>query len=72
MWDSVVVMKGSTISPQITQLLGGAKSVTLANGVTAKVVSTSLINAMVASDGRIALGAVTPEALQAALNQPTA
>ena len=72
MWDSVVVMKGSTISPQITQLLGGAKSVTLANGVTAKVVSTSLINAMVASDGRIALGAVTPEALQAALSQPTA
>ena len=72
MWDSVVVMKGSTISPQIAQLLGGAKTVTLANGVTAKVVSTSLINAIVASDGRIAVGAVTPQALQAALSQPAA
>lgn len=71
-WDSVTIMKGTAISPQIAQVLGGGSTVTLANGVTAKLVSTALINVLLSSDGRIALGAVTPQALQAALNQPAA
>ena len=71
-WDSVTIMKGTTISPQIAEVLGGGSTVTLANGVTAKLVSTALINVLLSSDGRIALGAVTPQAFQAALNQPAA
>ena len=71
-WGTVIITKGTTISPHIAQLLGGGTDITLAAGVTAKVVTTALINVMLTSDGRIAIGAVTPQALQAALNQPAA
>ena len=68
-WDSVVISKSSGISPQIAQILGGGTGITLPGGVTAKLVSTALINVMLTSDGRIAAGAVNSQALQAALSQ---
>lgn len=71
-WDSVMISKDSGISPQIAQILGGGSSVTLPGGVTAKLVSTALINVMLTSDGRVAVGAVNSQALQAALTQPAA
>ena len=71
-WDSVKIMTTASISPQIARTLSGGKTVSLAGGVTANVVSTALLNAMLTSDGRLAIGAVTPQALQAALSQPAA
>lgn len=70
-WDSVVIRKDSGLSPQIAQILGAGTGVTLPGGVTAKLVSTALVNVMLTSDGRIAVGAVNSQALQAALSQPT-
>ena len=68
-WDSVVVMSGVPVDERISSLLGSAAAITLPGGVTAKVVHTALFNVLIASDGRLGVGAVTPAVLQAALAQ---
>ena len=71
-WDSVLIVKGAAISPQIATVLGGGSSVPLPGGGSARLVSTALINVLLVSDGRIAIGAVTPSALVSALSIPPA
>jgi hypothetical protein len=48
-------------------LLDGATQVTLANGVTGRLITTPLVSVLVLDDGRVAVGAVTPEALEHAV-----
>ncbi len=50
----------------------GAKSVTLANGESAKLLSTTLINVLFTDTGRIAIGAVNQAGLEAALTSVSA
>lgn len=69
-WDSVLIVQGATISPQIATLLGGGTSIPLPGGGSARVVSTALVNVLLVGDGRIAIGAVTPSALVSALSIP--
>ncbi len=67
-WESVVILNNASSMPQLNSLLANAKTVTLNGGGTAKLLTTTLINAMIASDGRIAIGAVNAAGLQSALN----
>ena len=65
-WDSVVIVSGQSVGGQLGGLLSSATTVQTAAGP-AKLISTSLVNALVLDDGRIAVGAVTPAALAAAV-----
>jgi outer membrane lipoprotein-sorting protein len=65
-WDSVAIVSGQSIGGQLGALLSSATTVETAAGP-AKLISTSLVNALVLDDGRIAVGAVTPAALAAAV-----
>jgi hypothetical protein len=65
-WDSVAIVSGQSVGGQLGGLLSSATTVQTAAGP-AKLVSTSLVNALVLDDGRIAVGAVTPIALAAAV-----
>jgi outer membrane lipoprotein-sorting protein len=71
-WDSVAVLTASPQASQINSLMGAAKEVKLANGSTARLLSTRLVNVLVAADGRMAVGAVNQAGLEAALAQPAA
>ena len=65
-WDSVAIVAGQSVGGQLGGLLSSATTVQTAGGP-AKLISTSLVNALVLDDGRIAVGAVTPAALAAAV-----
>jgi outer membrane lipoprotein-sorting protein len=65
-WDSVAIVSGQSVGGQLGGLLSSATTVQTAGGP-AKLISTSLVNALVLDDGRIAVGAVTPDALAAAV-----
>jgi outer membrane lipoprotein-sorting protein len=65
-WDSVAIVSGQSVGGQLSGLLASATTVQTAAGP-AKLISTSLVNALVLDDGRIAVGAVTPDALAAAV-----
>jgi outer membrane lipoprotein-sorting protein len=65
-WDSVAIVSGQSVGGQLSGLLSSATTVQTAAGP-AKLISTSLVNALVLDDGRIAVGAVTPAALAAAV-----
>ena len=65
-WDSVVIVSGQSVGGQLGGLLSSATTVQTAAGP-AKLISTSLVNALVLDDARIAVGAVTPAALAAAV-----
>lgn len=65
-WDSVAIVSGQSVGGQLGGLLSSATTVQTAAGP-AKLISTSLVNALVLDDGRIAVGAVTPAALAAAV-----
>ncbi len=65
-WDSVAIVSGQAVGGQLGGLLSSATTVQTAGGP-AKLISTSLVNALVLDDGRIAVGAVTPAALAAAV-----
>jgi outer membrane lipoprotein-sorting protein len=69
-WDSVMVTSGQALSPQLAKVLGSGTSITLPGGATANLVSTALVNVMLTSDGRMAIGAVNADTLKAALSQP--
>jgi outer membrane lipoprotein-sorting protein len=65
-WDSIEIVSGQSVGGQLSGLLSSATTVQTAAGP-AKLISTSLVNALVLDDGRIAVGAVTPAALAAAV-----
>jgi outer membrane lipoprotein-sorting protein len=61
-WTSVVIFPQVQIPAQLNEFLKAASSV---NG--GKLLSSSLVNVLVMNDGRVAVGAVSPAALQAAV-----
>lgn len=66
-WDSVAIFSGQSVGGQLGGLLSSATTVQTAAGP-GKLISTSLVNALVLNDGRIVVGAVTPTALAAAVS----
>jgi len=68
-WTSVAVITGQQIPAALGSLLRAAPTVPVGSG-SARLVTTSLVNALVLDDGRIVVGAVTPAALQAAAVAP--
>jgi outer membrane lipoprotein-sorting protein len=66
-WDTVAVISGQALPRGVMGLLDGATQVTLANGVTGRLITTPLVSVLVLDDGRLAVGAVTPEALEHAV-----
>lgn len=65
-WDSVAVVSGASLPPEISKLFTAAPRVE-SGGVGGRLVSTKLVNAVLLDDGRIAVGAVTSDALLAAV-----
>ncbi len=65
-WDSVAIVSGVNLGRQFQTLFSNSPAVTV-GGTTGHLVSTRLVNVLVLDDGRIAIGAVTPEALEAAV-----
>ena len=63
-WSSVAVVSGSSVSSQLDAFIGSAKRVPVGTE-TARLVTTRLFNVLVFDDGRIAIGAVTADALAA-------
>lgn len=66
-WDMVAVTPTGAGAEQLAQFASAAKTVTLKDGTSAKMLSTTLINVLFSNDGRIALGAVNQAGLEAAL-----
>jgi outer membrane lipoprotein-sorting protein len=66
-WDSVAIVSGQSLPQGVRGFLDGATPVTLANGATGRLITTRLVNVLVLDDGRLAVGAVTPEALEHAV-----
>jgi outer membrane lipoprotein-sorting protein len=70
-WTSVVVLRGATdaanpvTNPQLRALLEAAEPVSGPYG-SGRLVRTALVSALLLDDGRVLIGAVTPEVLQAA------
>ncbi|MEP6661390.1 MAG: hypothetical protein ABJD24_15865 [Acidimicrobiales bacterium] len=65
-WDTVVIVSQMALGHQVEELLSNATSVSVASG-TARLLTTTLVNVAFLDDGRIAIGAVTPAALEAAI-----
>ena len=63
-WSSVAVVSGSSVSSQLDAFIGNAQRVPVGTE-TARLVTTRLFNVLVFDDGRIAIGAVTADALAA-------
>jgi len=68
-WTSVAIISGQQVPAALGSLLRSAPTVTVGSH-TARLLTTSLVNALILDDGRIVVGAVTPEALQAAAVAP--
>ncbi len=72
-WARVVVASGVTTAgssdPTLTTLLRSAKPVS-GPGWSGRMLSTPLLTAVLTDDGRLAVGAVTPAAVQRALSAP--
>ncbi|MDQ1492072.1 MAG: hypothetical protein QOJ23_4586 [Actinomycetota bacterium] len=66
-WDSVAIISGQSLPRGVRGFLDGATPVTLGNGSTGRLITTRLVNVLVLDDGRLAVGAVTPEALEHAV-----
>lgn len=65
-WDSVAVVSGANLPPEVAKLFDAAPHV--GSGATGgRLLTTKLVNAVLLDDGRIAVGAVTPDALLAAV-----
>ncbi len=63
-WTSAAIISGSTIPDQVRPLLNRADPVTVGS-TTGRVITTTLFTVLVLDDGRVAIGAVTPTALEA-------
>ncbi len=66
-WESVALLSNNSSASQLTSLLGTAKTVALPVGGSAQFLFTSLINVLLADDGRVAVGAIDAATLAAAL-----
>lgn len=64
-WSSVAVISGQKVPAALASLLRGAPTVPVGS-MSGRLITTSLVNALVLDDGRIVVGAVNPGALQAA------
>lgn len=62
-WTTVAVIAGSSVASQLRSFLSSAPQVTV-GGASAHLVTTALFNVLVFDDGRIAVGAVEPDALE--------
>ena len=65
-WESVAIVSGLDLGRQFQALFANAPSVTVGSHQ-AHLVTTSLVNVLVFDDGRIAIAAMTPDALKAAV-----
>ena len=65
-WDQVAVVQGLRVDPRFNSLLKSATRVSGPSGA-GRLVRTSLLSVILLDDGRLAAGAVTPQALEAAL-----
>jgi outer membrane lipoprotein-sorting protein len=65
-WERVVVVSGATLPPQANAVLRSASRVSGAFG-SGRLIQTPLVSALVLDDGRVAVGAVTPARLEAAV-----
>lgn len=67
-WNSVAVISGMSgnLNGALGGLIQGAPTVTIGSH-TGRLIHTTLVNAIVLDDGRIAVGAVTPSVLEATL-----
>lgn len=68
-WTSVAVISGQQVPAALGSLLRAAPTVPVGT-TSGRLITTSLVNALVLDDGRIIVGAVTPAALQAAAVAP--
>jgi outer membrane lipoprotein-sorting protein len=66
-WASVAVISGVPLGGEVQAILRNAQAVTGPAG-SGRLITTPLLNVLVLDDGRIAVGAVTPETLQAAVS----
>ncbi|MCU1393803.1 MAG: hypothetical protein JWM34_2231 [Ilumatobacteraceae bacterium] len=62
-WTTVALVDKSSIASQLQSFLSSAPQVTV-GGASAHLVTTTLFNVLVFDDGRIAVGAVEPDALE--------
>jgi hypothetical protein len=65
-WTTVAIMSNAQLPEQAYEVLRSATPVSGAFG-SGRLVESPLVNALVLDDGRIAVGAVTPQALEAAV-----
>ncbi len=65
-WNAVYIFRNVQLPRQADELLSGANSVNGPFG-SGRLLQTSLINVLFLNDGRVAAGAVTPSALEAAI-----
>jgi hypothetical protein len=65
-WGTIAVLAAGSVPPQLTSLMASSPQVT-AGALTGRMLSTPLISVLFLDDGRVALGAVTPAALQDAV-----
>jgi outer membrane lipoprotein-sorting protein len=65
-WLSVYIFRNGQLPPQANDILSGATRVSGAFG-SGRLLQTNLFNFLVLDDGRVAAGAVTPTALEAAV-----
>ena len=65
-WDTVVIAGNVPMAGPLAALVGNGQAVTTPGGP-GKLITTNLVNVIVLDDGRVAVGAVTPEALAAAV-----
>ena len=65
-WDAVVIAGNVPMAGPLAAVVGNGQAVTTPGGP-GKLITTNLVNVIVLDDGRVAVGAVTPEALAAAV-----
>jgi hypothetical protein len=65
-WDTVVITRNLPLNGPLGAIVGDAQSVNTPAGP-GRLITTSLVNVIALDDGRVAVGAVTPQALAAAI-----
>jgi hypothetical protein len=65
-WDAVAIARNLPMAGPLAPIVGNGQAVTTPGGA-GRLITTNLVNVIVLDDGRVAVGAVTPEALAAAI-----
>jgi outer membrane lipoprotein-sorting protein len=65
-WETVALISGLDVGRQLQPWLAGSPAIAVGSQ-SAHLVSTSLVNVLVLDDGRVAVAAMTPEAMAAAI-----